>query len=468
MPIEVHNTLGRRREEFTPGKPGEVTLYVCGPTVYRELHIGNFRAFVVFDTVARYLEYRGYRVHRVQNFTDIDDKMINRARELGIGVPELAQRYIEVYFADADALRVRRAEVHPRATEHIPEILELCRVLQDKGHAYQVGGDLYFAADSFPGYGKLSGQNLAQLEAGARVEVDERKRRPVDFALWKAQKPGEPAWDSPWGKGRPGWHIECSAMAMRYLGHPVDIHAGGADLIFPHHENEIAQSEAATDGPFVRYWMHNGYLNLEGRKMSKSLGNVLTVSELRHSFSPEEIRFFLISAHYRSPLNYSPELLQAAAGGLERLRTVLMRLGELHAQAGEAPTEADQAFRERLAAARQEFEAAMDADFNTADALAALFELTREVNQRLSTANSRPLLQEVAALYRELGGVLGLLEEERTEELDSDLQRLVQARERARAARDWAEADRIRAQLRDRGVVLEDTAQGVRWKRSRS
>ncbi len=468
MPIEVHNTLGRRREEFTPGKPGEVTLYVCGPTVYRELHIGNFRAFVVFDTVARYLEYRGHRVHRVQNFTDIDDKMINRAQELGIGVPELAQRYIEVYFADADALRVRRAEVHPRATEHIPEILELCRVLQDKGHAYQVGGDLYFAADSFPGYGKLSGQDLAQLEAGARVEVDERKRRPADFALWKAQKPGEPAWDSPWGKGRPGWHIECSAMAMRYLGHPVDIHAGGADLIFPHHENEIGQSEAATDGPFVRYWMHNGYLNLEGRKMSKSLGNVLTVSELRHSFSPEEIRFFLISAHYRSPLNYSPELLQAAAGGLERLRTVLTRLGELHAQAGEIPTEADQAFRGRLAAARQEFEAAMDADFNTADALAALFELTREVNQRLSTANSRPLLQEVAALYRELGGVLGLLEEEQTEELDSDLQRLVQARERARAVRDWAEADRIRAQLRDRGVVLEDTAQGVRWKRSRS
>ena len=383
MTIRVYNTMTRQKEEFVPVNNNKVGIYVCGPTVYDYFHIGNARIFIVFDVIRRYLEWRGYDVTYVQNFTDIDDKMIKRAQELGITVPELAERFIEAYREDAGALGVKKADVHPRATQHIEEIIQLIETLMEKKMAYNVDGNVYFDTQAYAQYGRLSKQPLEELETGARVEVDEQKKHPLDFALWKKQKPGEPAWESPWGLGRPGWHIECSAMSMKYLGDTIDIHAGGPDLVFPHHENEKAQSEAATGKPFAKYWLHAGYLNINKQKMSKSLGNFLTVRELGKEIDPLVIRFFMLSAHYRNPINYSPELLQQAQSGLERLNNVVYNLRHLLTTlpAGEEETSDTEEKLQALQAYRERFIVAMDDDFNTADALAVL--LTWHGNKHL-------------------------------------------------------------------------------------
>lgn len=465
--IKVYNDLTRRKEEFIPLHGNKVGFYVCGPTVYDYFHIGNARPFTLFDIARRYLEYRGYQVTYVQNFTDIDDKMINRAKELGITVGELAEKFIGEYFADADALGIKRADIHPRATEHIAQIVALVQTLIDRGYAYEVDGDVYYATAEFAEYGKLSHQRLEDLESGARVEVDERKKNPMDFALWKRQKPGEPAWDSPWGKGRPGWHIECSAMARQYLGDTLDFHAGGADLIFPHHENEIAQSEAATGKPFARYWLHNGYLNIDGEKMSKSLGNFFTVRDVRAKYAPEVIRFFLISAHYRSPLNFSDEQLSSAKSALERLYNAYWDLGHRRKTAEtQVLREEESELLQRFVGYKDKFIEAMDDDFNTADGVAVLFDLVREINTFTGSGNSRELLEQVEILLKEICGVFGLLREAGKEEsLDGEIEGLISQRDEARKRKNWTEADRIRDLLTQRGIILEDTPQGVRWKR---
>jgi len=465
--IKVYNDLTRRKEEFIPLQDKKVGIYVCGPTVYDYFHIGNARPFTLFDIVRRYLEYRGYQVTYVQNFTDIDDKMINRANELGITVGELAEKYIAEYFTDADALGIKRADVHPRATEHIPQIIALVQKLVDNGSAYAVDGDVYYDTAKFAEYGKLSQQRLEELESGARVEVDERKKNPMDFALWKQQKPGEPAWDSPWGKGRPGWHIECSAMARQYLGDTLDIHAGGADLMFPHHENEIAQSEAATGKPFARYWLHNGYLNIDGEKMSKSLGNFFTVRDIRQKYAPEVVRFFLLSAHYRSPLNFSDEQLASAKSALERLYNAYLNLEHLRKTAKtSALREEENELLRRFKEYREKFIAAMDDDFNTADGVSVLFDLAREINTSAGGESSRELLEEVGKLFQEICDVFGLLADAGKEEtVDTEIEDLIRQRDEARKRKNWAEADRIRDRLLQQGIILEDTPQGVRWKR---
>ncbi|MBI2873914.1 MAG: cysteine--tRNA ligase [Firmicutes bacterium] len=474
--MRIYNTLTREKEEFVPLRDKKVGMYVCGPTVYDFFHIGNAYPFVVMDSVRRYLEYRGYDVTYVKNLTDIDDKMIKRARELNISVGELAERFIREYFVDADALGIRRAEFHPRATDHVPEIIALIQKLIQKEHAYPVGGgDVFFDTRSFKGYGKVSRQNLEELEAGARVEVDERKRYPLDFVLWKAEKPGEPSWDSPWGKGRPGWHIECSAMAMKYLGETLDIHAGGPDLVFPHHENESAQSEAATGKLFVRYWMHTGFLKMGQEKMSKSLGNVLNIRELSKRFGGETLRFFLLSAHYRTPLEFSEENLTSAGTALQRLRNSYENIRhrvQAREALGENPNESGAGAERLLAevrAGKTKFITSMDDDFNTGEALGAFFEIARSVNTLLGQESSPPLpvLRQIREVYRELGGVLGILTPEaRDAGLEADLEDLIRKREEARRQKDWAQADQIRADLLDRGIVLEDTSEGVRWKKA--
>lgn len=467
MGIRLYNDLTRRIEEFQPLHPGEVRMYNCGPTVYNYFHIGNLRAFMVFDVLRRYLRYRGFKVTYVQNFTDIDDKIINRARELDISTAEVAQRYIDAYRADAGALGVEPADVHPRATEHIADIIALIEKLIAKGHAYVVDGDVYFDVSSWPRYGELSGQTVEGLAAGARIEVDDRKRNAGDFALWKAQKPGEPAWDSPWGPGRPGWHIECSAMAMRYLGETIDIHSGGADLLFPHHENEKAQSEAATGVPFARYWLHNAFLNIEGEKMSKSLGNIVVPHELLKTYRPEAVRFFMLSAHYRTPLDFRGEHLAAAKAAIERLYN---GIEDLRHTLGIAPRrELTPAEREQMASLedfRARFIAAMDNDLNTADALAVLFELVRDANTRVTATTAAAVAEAYLDLFRELDQTLGILSGALAEEtLDAEIEALIVRRQEARRAKNWAEADRIRDELAARGIMLEDTPHGVRWKR---
>lgn len=470
MAIRLYNTLTRKKEEFKPVNPPQVTFYVCGPTVYDFIHIGNARVFIVFDVIRRYLQYRGYRVTMVQNYTDIDDKMINRAREQGITVPELAQRFIEAYREDAAALRVRPADVQPRATEHIEQIIALIKKLEERGYAYASEGDVYFDTGRFEPYGQLSQQKQEELLAGARVEPGEKKKHPLDFALWKQMKPGEPSWESPWGAGRPGWHIECSAMSMHYLGLPLDIHAGGTDLIFPHHENEIAQSQAAYDRPLANYWLHAGYLNIEQQKMSKSLGNVLTVRQLLEEFNPLDFRFFILSAHYRSPLNFSRDLLLQARSGRERLQELADNLSRALPASRRDTEEGGDQLRQSIAAARERFIEAMDDDFNTAGALAALFELAREANIYLNGdhPHSRKLLEECLAFYGEtnaLFDILELREPDELEELDEELRQMIARREEARRRKDWATADRIREELLARGIILEDTPHGVRWKR---
>jgi len=461
--MRLYNTLTKRKEEFVPLREGEVRMYSCGPTVYDYFHIGNARPFIIFDTLRRYLEYKGYKVIFVQNFTDIDDKMIKRANEEGITVKELGDRFINEYFKDADALGIKRATFHPRATQHIGDMIALIKKLIEKGVAYEVNGNVYFDTSAFPEYGKLSGQKLEELEAGARVEVEEGKRNPMDFALWKAQKPGEPAWDSPWGKGRPGWHIECSVMAMKYLGDTIDIHAGGQDLIFPHHENEIAQSEAVTGKPFARYWLHNGYINVNNQKMSKSLGNFFTVRDILKQFDPEVVRFFMLSAHYRNPINFSEDMLRQAQSALERLYNCKANLLHMMENAVERElSEEEIDFIQRLAGYKVKFEEAMDDDINTADALAAIFDMVRDINSQLSASSSKQAVERAYALLDELTGVLGLLRKDPRQELDPEIKALIEKRQQARKEKNWALADQIRDELRSRGIILEDTPQGVR------
>ncbi|WP_318036652.1 cysteine--tRNA ligase [Dethiobacter alkaliphilus] len=468
MSVRVFNTLTRKKEEFVPVEGKKVGIYACGPTVYDYFHIGNARIFIVFDVIRRYLRWRGYDVTFVQNFTDIDDKMIKRANELGITVPELAERYIEAYFEDVEALGVEPADVHPKATEHIEEMVELIQKLEAKGMAYEVDGDVYFHTPAFDNYGELSHQPLDELESGARVDVDERKKHPLDFVLWKKQKPGEPAWESPWGKGRPGWHIECSVMSSKYLGDTLDIHAGGPDLIFPHHENEKAQSEGATGKPFAKYWLHAGYLNINQEKMSKSLGNFMTVREIRKQINPEIVRFFMLSAHYRNPINYSPDLLEQAKSGLDRLSNVVYNLRDLLEKLPEGQGDSADA-KERLAALeahRGRFVEAMDDDFNTADGLAVLFDVARETNAYLKNAQvSRQVVEQTLALFEELGSVLGFFQKQDDEDLDATVNEMIEKRQAARKEKDWATADAIRDQLQAMGIVLEDTPQGIRWRR---
>lgn len=465
--IKLFNTLTGKKENFEPVNEGQVGIYACGPTVYDYFHIGNARVFITFDVLRRYLVYRGYAVTFVQNYTDIDDKMIKRASELGITVDELAERYIQAYEEDATALGIHLPDQQPRATQHIPQIIAIIGQLIERGIAYAVDGDVYYHVQAFPSYGKLSHQPLQELAAGARVEVDPRKRHPMDFALWKKEKPGEPAWDSPWGRGRPGWHIECSAMSMHYLGETFDIHAGGQDLIFPHHENEIAQSEGATCNPFARYWMHVGYLNINQEKMSKSLGNVLNVRELRKKANPQAIRFFLLSAHYRSPLNFSPEQLEQAKRALERLNTMIYNMQERLPRLDQGPEDQEeQALMDRLAASRERFVAVMDDDFNTAEGIAVLFELAREVNTYLNRSEGQKenVLRPLLEFYREVDDIFGFATEEEINPLKQEIVALINHREDARRRKDWAEADMIRDTLRERGIILEDTPSGVRWR----
>jgi len=465
--VKIYNTLTRRKEEFIPLNDNKVTIYACGPTVYDFFHVGNARVFITFDAVRRYLKYRGYDVKFVQNFTDIDDKMIKRANEEGITVKELGDRFIEEYFKDADALNIKRADVHPRATDHIRDIVEFIKVLIEKGYAYVVDGDVYFSARSFSGYGKLSGQKLEELEAGARVEPGEKKRDPLDFALWKAKKPGEPAWPSPWGEGRPGWHIECSVMAIKHLGETIDIHGGGPDLIFPHHENEIAQSEAATGKPFARFFMHVGYLNINNEKMSKSLGNFFTVREILKEYEPEVLRFLMLSSHYRSPINFSKELMEQSKNALERLYTALYAMEHLEKVTPERPaTPEEEEYLKKLLQNKDKFIESMDDDFNTASAIAALFDLVREFNVSLNENSSREAVKKTKELLLELGGVLGLFSKFQPALLDEEIERMIKERQEARKAKNYALADKIRDELRARGIIIEDTPTGTRWRRA--
>lgn len=464
--MKVYNTLTRKKEELVPITPGEIKMYACGPTVYNYIHIGNARPLCIFDILRRYLEYRGYNVKFVQNFTDIDDKIIRRANEEHVDFSEISERYIKEFWTDADGLNVRHATVNPKATENIDAIIQIISTLIEKGYAYEAQGDVYFSTEKFKDYGKLSHQPLEDLEAGARIMVGEVKREPMDFAVWKAAKPGEPAWDSPWGKGRPGWHIECSAMNWRYLGDTIDIHCGGQDLIFPHHENEIAQSECFTGKPFAHYWMHNGYINVDNVKMSKSLGNFFTVRDVAEKYGYEPIRYLLISAQYRSPINYSTDIIEQCIAALNRLYTCRDSLDFELKNAVDAEHDGDKAIIDGFNKYREQFIAAMDDDLNTADAIASIFELVRDINTNVvGKAPSKALVEGAIAMFDELTGVLGLVYNRKTETLDSDVEALIEARTNARKEKNWAEADRIRDQLKEMGIVLEDTAQGVKWHR---
>lgn len=464
--MKVYNTLTRKKEELVPITPGEIKMYACGPTVYNYIHIGNARPLCIFDILRRYLEYRGYNVKFVQNFTDIDDKIIRRANEEHVDFSEISERYIKEFWTDADGLNVRHATINPKATENIDAIIQIISTLIEKGYAYEAQGDVYFSTEKFKDYGKLSHQPLEDLEAGARIMVGEVKREPMDFAVWKAAKPGEPAWDSPWGKGRPGWHIECSAMNWRYLGDTIDIHCGGQDLIFPHHENEIAQSECFTGNPFAHYWMHNGYINVDNVKMSKSLGNFFTVRDVAEKYGYEPIRYLLISAQYRSPINYSTDIIEQCIAALNRLYTCRDSLDFELKNAVDAEHDGDKAIIDGFNKYREQFIAAMDDDLNTADAIASIFELVRDINTNVvGKTPSKALVEGAIAMFDELTGVLGLVYNRKTETLDSDVEALIEARTNARKEKNWAEADRIRDQLKEMGIVLEDTAQGVKWHR---
>lgn len=464
--MKVYNTLTRKKEELVPITPGEIKMYACGPTVYNYIHIGNARPLCIFDILRRYLEYRGYKVTFVQNFTDIDDKIIRRANEEHVDFSEISERYIKEFWTDADGLNVRHATVNPKATENIDAIIHIISTLIEKGYAYEAQGDVYFSTEKFKDYGKLSHQPLEDLEAGARIMVGEVKREPMDFAVWKAAKPGEPAWDSPWGKGRPGWHIECSAMNWRYLGDTIDIHCGGQDLIFPHHENEIAQSECFTGKPFAHYWMHNGYINVDNVKMSKSLGNFFTVRDVAEKYGYEPIRYLLISAQYRSPINYSTDIIEQCISALNRLYTCRDSLDFELKNASDAEHDGDRAIIDGFGKYREQFIDAMDDDLNTADAIASIFELVRDINTNVvGKTPSKALVEGAISVFDELTGVLGLVYNRKTETLDSDIEALIEARTNARKERNWAEADRIRDQLKEMGIVLEDTAQGVKWHR---
>ncbi|EOU1109535.1 cysteine--tRNA ligase [Clostridium perfringens] len=463
--MKVYNTLNKKKEEFIPLTPGEVKMYVCGPTVYNFFHIGNGRTFIVFDTIRRYFEYRGFKVDFVQNFTDIDDKMIKKANEEGTTVKKIGDTYIKEYYQDADALNIERATVNPRATEFIGEIIKFVKGLVDKGYAYEVDGDVYFSTKKFEGYGKLSGQNIEDLQSGARISVDERKKDPMDFAIWKAQKPGEPAWNSPWGMGRPGWHIECSCMAKKLLGETIDIHAGGSDLKFPHHENEIAQSEALTGEPFARYWLHSAFVNVNNEKMSKSLNNFFTAREILERYDADVIRFLMLSAHYRQQLNFSEDLLESAKASVERIYNAIGNLENLIDEVSrEEMNEEEKAYLESLNKYKEKYIEKMDDDFNTADAITAIFDLIKDTNTNITINSSKELAQKALELIRELGAPLGMFQKSTKGNLEEEIEALIAKRQQARKDRDFALADKIRDELKDRGIVLEDTPQGVRWK----
>ena len=466
--MRIYNTLTRKKEELKTITPGEVKIYACGPTVYNYIHIGNARPLCVFDTLRRYLEFRGYKVKFVQNFTDIDDKIIKKAIEEGTDYKTVSEKYIEEFWKDAKGLNFREATVHPKATENIDEIIEIIKTLVEKGYAYPVeNGDVYFSPKNFSEYGKLSHQPLEDLEAGARINIGELKKDPMDFALWKGAKPGEPYWPSPWGNGRPGWHIECSAMVRRYLGDTIDIHCGGQDLIFPHHENEIAQSECCNGVPFANYWMHNGYINVDNVKMSKSLGNFFTVRDVAEKYGYEPIRYLMISSHYRSPINYSVDIIDQCKASLTRLHTCRDSLDFALNNAGDGEPENAAEIRAQMEARKQQFIEAMDDDLNTADGLAAVFELVRDINVSVLQSGSKALITDAIKLFDELTGVLGIVyPHEQADDLDAEVEKMIEARQAARKAKNWAEADRIRDELKEKGIVLEDTPQGVKWHRA--
>jgi cysteinyl-tRNA synthetase len=491
MSLRIYNSLTKKKEEFTPLQEGKVRMYVCGVTVYDRCHVGHARAAVVFDVIFRFLRHLNYEVAYVRNYTDVDDKIIRRANQEGVSSQEIAERYIREYEEDMQALDVERPTHEPRATENIPQIIALVQKLLDKGFAYTMDGDVYFSVEKFPSYGKLSGRDLEEMRAGARVEVDERKNNPLDFALWKSSKPGEPEWDSPWGKGRPGWHIECSAMSQRYLGESFDIHGGGKDLIFPHHENEIAQSEAATGKPFVRFWVHNGFVNIDQEKMSKSLGNILAIRDLLKEHHPEALRLFLLSNHYRSPVDFSFQHMVEARGSLDRFYSALQGIGEFLAGRGEIIPLTPKTLRgvarevyEKVSTVKEKFLEAMEDDFNSALALGHLHDLTRILNRVLGDKGFRKdlaapaLLSEGRDSLLESGKILGLFQQAPAEYFDSQRRRYLQAkglqekeiqdliskREAARKAKDWARADEIRAQAASMGIVLEDGPTGTTWR----
>ncbi len=465
--MKIFNTMTRKKDEFVPFKDGKASIYVCGSTVYDFIHIGNARPMVVFDTLRRYLEYIGYEVTYIQNFTDIDDKMIKRANESGITVKELGDRFIEEFYRDANGLGIMKASCNPRATEHIGEIINIISTLEEKGYAYNVDGDVYFDTQKFSGYGRLCGQNLEDLNLGARIDVNNVKKNPMDFALWKSKKEGEPFWQSPWGDGRPGWHIECSAMSMKYLGDTFDIHAGGLDLIFPHHENEIAQSECCTGKKFARYWMHNGYIQVNGEKMSKSLGNFVTVRQVSEKYDLEVLRLFILQVQYRNPINYTDDAIAATKSALDRLYNAKFHLEQLIKEKSDDNSPANEDLVAKLNEYREIFKAKMDDDLNTADAVSTIFDLVKDININVTENSSRADAEVALAILVELTGVLGILTRanESNDDLAAEVEALIAKRQEARKSKNWAEADKIRDQLKDMGIVLEDTKEGVRWKK---
>ncbi|HZJ78630.1 MAG TPA: cysteine--tRNA ligase [Clostridia bacterium] len=464
--MRIFNTLTRQKEELKTIKEGELKMYACGPTVYNFIHIGNARPICVFDVMRRYMEYRGYKVNFVQNFTDIDDKIIKRANDEGVSYKEISEKYIKEFWKDAKGMNILEATAHPKATETIDEIISIVEQLIEKGYAYEIDGDVYFSTSKFDEYGKLSHQPLEDLESGARIMVGEIKKEPMDFSLWKSAKPGEPSWDSPWGKGRPGWHIECSAMVRRYLGETIDIHCGGQDLVFPHHENEIAQSECCNGVPFANYWMHNGYINIDNVKMSKSLGNFFTVRDVAEKYGYEPIRYLMISSHYRSPINYSTDIIEQCKSSLNRLYTCRENLDFAFENADYNEKEDDKEISDKLSAYIDKFKDAMDDDLNTADAIGVLFDLVKDININIIDSKASKVVCKCAMeVFDELTGVLGLIYNRNSENIDSEIEDLIQARTAARAEKNWKEADRIRDELKDKGIALEDTAQGVKWHR---
>nr|WP_330383667.1 cysteine--tRNA ligase [Romboutsia hominis] len=465
--LKLYNTLTRTKEEFVPLEEGKVKMYVCGPTVYNYIHIGNARPFIMFDTLRRYLEYRGFDVTYVQNFTDVDDKIIKRSHEENITPEEVANKYINEYFVDADGLGIKRADVHPRVTDNIQQIIDFVKELEEKGYAYESNGDVYFDTKKFEGYGKLSKQNQDDLEAGARIEVNSQKRHPMDFVLWKAKKEGEPGWESPWGEGRPGWHIECSVMSNRYLGETIDIHAGGQDLTFPHHENEIAQSEARSGKTFSNYWVHNGYININNEKMSKSLGNFFTVREISEKYDLEIVRFFMLSAHYRNPVNFSDEMLAQAKAGFERLYNAKEKLEFTIENLKEGSlTEGEKDLVSELNSYRDKFINAMEDDLNTADAISAIFELSKFINTNVNENSSLEFAKLCLDEFNELTSVLNIVNKKNDDILDEEIENLIQKRVDAKKNKDYKLADEIRQELLERGIILEDTRQGTKWKRA--
>ena len=468
--MKIYNTMSKKKEEFIPLEEGKVKMYVCGPTVYNFIHIGNARPMIAFDTVRRYFEYKGYDVNFVSNFTDVDDKIIKKAIEEGVTADEISKRYIAECKKDMEAMNIKPATKNPLATEEICGMVDMIQTLIEKGYAYEKNGTVYYRTRKFEGYGKLSHKNLDDLQSGGRtllVTGEDEKEDPLDFVLWKPKKEGEPAWESPWSEGRPGWHIECSEMSKKYLGEQIDIHAGGEDLIFPHHENEIAQSEAANGREFARYWMHNGFLNIDNRKMSKSLGNFFTVREISEKYDLQVLRFFMLSAHYRSPLNFSAELMEAAKNGLERILTAAENLRFLSGNAGDgAMTEEEKELFARTEEYVADFERAMDDDFNTADAIAAVFDLVKYINTTADGSRSREYLDSLYARLQTLTDVLGIIVDKEEEMLDADIEAMIEKRQAARKERNFALADQIRDELLAKGIILEDTREGVKWKKA--